>query len=269
MPTEILFENNLGKIELAGGLNPLLSPIEISGLFIPEKEIIAAVFKTMAGQKLISSRDKPRIIKITGMLEGDLPSAARLLHISGSLTFKTERMSRVIGARCTDITNYTNNNRLVLTFMCDNPYFHDGTDLKVTVYSRIEQISTPFTLPAVFTKRVRKGNCKNESTVVSEPEIIIRNMGKNTANGFTVLNENTSAKITVNCEIPPGGRVFMNIANRSIVSDEGENLLPALADNCYLHEFCLAPGDNFLTLDAEDGIECEVIYNTNYTEAVI
>lgn len=266
---EIIFYNELGEIIIAGGPSPLLCPTEISGLFMPERETTTAVFKTQPGQKLISERDKERTIKITGTVEGNLPRAAKLFHLSGTLIFKTERMTRVISARCVDITNYTNNNKIVLSFVCDNPYFNDGTDLNVTVYSKIKQITNTFTLPAIFTKRIRKGNCKNESTVITEPEISIFNRGKNSVTGFTLTNESTSVSLTVNCEIPPESAVFISIPNRTIKSADGENLLPFLAENCYLHDFVLVPDDNIISLEAEDGVECEVIYNTNYTEAVI
>ena len=269
MPMEILFENELGKVQLTGSINPLLSPVEITGLNLPEKEITAAKFKMQAGQKLISSRDKPRTIKISGMLEGNLPKAARLLYLNGTITIKTERMLRVISARCTEIINYANENKITISFVCDNPYFHDGQDLKIKVYSRINLVSSPFTLPCTFTNRIRKGNCKNESVVLSEPEIFITNKGKTTAEGFIVTNQNTGAKLELNCEIPPDTAVFVNIKDRTVYSSNGENLLPALSSDCYLHEFTLAPGDNILSLLAQDGIECEVIYNTNYTEAVI
>lgn len=269
MIPEILFSSDAGTIKIAGGTNPLLLLSFTEGLSLPEKEVSAAVFKNVAGQKLISLRDKPRKITFEGTVVNNNLNIAKLLYSDGTLTIRTDRMTRTISARCTYITDYTTSGSIKLIFECDSPYFHDGTDLKVQVYSRIELVRTPFTLPCVFTKRIREGNCKNESPVKCEPEIIIRNMGKNVINSFKVINTDTGASIEMDFAVNPGDTISINIGKRTVISGTGENLLAYLKDTCYLHEFFLKPGDNLIKLEAVDGLECEVIYNTNYTEAVI
>lgn len=269
MIPEILFSSDSGTVQIAGGINPLLSLSSTEGLSLPEKEASVAVFKNVSGQKLISLRDKPRTITIEGTVANNSLNIAKLLYSDGTLTFRTERMARTIGARCTHLTDRTTSGSIKLVFECDSPYFHDGTDLSVQVYSRIELVRTPFTLPCVFTQRIREGNCKNESSVKCEPEIIIRNKGENVIHSFKVINTDTDASIEMDCAINPDESIIINIGNRTVMSGKGENLLAYLKDTCYLHEFFLKPGNNLIKLEAADGLECEILYNTNYTEAVI
>ena len=269
MIPQIRFTTDQGTVQIAGGVSPLLSPSGVSGLTLPEKETVTAVFKNIAGQKLISVRDKKRTVKIEGIAEGDLKKAARLLYLSGVLVLETERMKRVIGARCTHLLDRTTDGKISLVFECDSPYFHDDTDISVPVYSRVKLVKTPFTLPCVFTGRIREGNCKNESAVASEPKIIVSNKGETLADGFEIRNLDTGVSLVMTASIPSGKGIEIDIGKREAVSTDGENQLPFLSETSYLHEFILMPGDNRIVFSAKDGVECEVVYNTNYTEAVI
>lgn len=269
MIQEILFKNDTGVIYISGGTNPLLDLTSISGLTLPEKEVNLATFKNIAGQKLISSRDKSRTIKIEGLLKGNLAAASHILYSNGTIIIRNELINRVIDARCTHISDRNTEGKISMIFMCDNPYFHDDADMTMPVYSRIKLVSSPFALPCVFTRRIREGNLKNQSSVPAEPEICIQNKGKTVLSGFILKNESTGATLSAEKEILPNEKILISIKNRTMLSGDNENLLPFLSETSYLHDFVLAPGENLIKLTAEDGLECEITYNTNYTEAVI
>lgn len=265
---DIRFLSNYGSVQIAGGVRPMLLLTSVSGLSMPEKEVKYAVFKNIAGRKALSCRDLARKIKITGESAFENTDAPSVLYADGELVFKTERMTRKIGARCVFLSDRKTDGKFVIEFECDSPYFHDEKDLSVPVYSRVKLVETPFTLPLVFTSRIREGNCKNESKVVCEPVICLKNNG-DLQSGITLTNKTTGVVISLSVEIENGGEVLIDIKNRTIVNDKGENLLPYLSETSYLHEFSLVPGDNIICLTANPKMECNVIYNTNYTEAVV
>lgn len=272
----VSFENMYGCVQLFGGENPLMEPIYIEGLAMPEKEVLTAVFKLIEGQKVVNSRDLPRTIVMKGHLFGDYQKAvdaARILYHDGTLTLNSPFSERVIDARCVkfldrkQLENGACEGEIV--FVCDKPYFHDKEPVGKYIYSRVGILKTYFTLPCVISERVPYGEINNLGQVNAEPVIIIKNYGEDTQNEFTIKNLTTNAEISILSPIEKGEYITISIPDRKVVNNRGENLLPVLSDVSYLSDFYLVPGENKLEFSSLGDVRCECFYTVNYTEGIV
>ncbi len=271
----IEFENETGKVVLCGGDHPLLHPLSISGLGRPETEEHTTVFGSEPGQKLLLSRDKPRTITINGHIYDDnsrTARASRILYSPGVLTLRSDTVIKAISARC---IRFSDKNMLEsggysvsLTFVCDSPYFHDPEPRQVRIYSRVRRLSTPFTLPAVFSERITEGNCFNDGQIACEPTLIIENHGT-AQQAFTIQNLTTGASLHLTASIPEQEVITISVPDRTIYNKDGTNLLYALSESSYLSDFYLAPGENVLKFSSSGDMRCDCLYHVHYTECIL
>ncbi len=272
----VSFQNIYGSVQLFGGEDPLMEPICVEGLALPEKEVDAAVFKQQEGQVAVSCRDLPRKITIKGHLYGDYKKAvraARILYTDGVLTLKSPDTERVIDARCVKFFDRKHLESGVLegeiVFVCDKPYFHDKEQKFEYISSRQPLLKTYFTLPCKLSHRVKRGIINNKGQVKAEPCIEVKNYGDETQNGFTIKNITTGAVISASVEIKKGESISINIPRRTVINDSGENLLPMLSEISYLSDFYFVPGENIIEFNSSGDVRCECVYTVNYTEGII
>lgn len=270
------FENEYGSVELFGGENPLIEPIYVEGLAMPEKEVLTSVFRLIEGQKVVNSRDLPRTITMKGHLYGDYQkavNAARILYYDGKLTLTSPYKERVIDARCVKFFDRKSFKNGVcdgeIVFVCDKPYFHDKEPFHEYIYSRVGLLKTHFTLPCPLSERVPFGQINNIGQVKSEPIIMIKNYGDDTQNEFTLKNLTTNAEINILMPLEKGEFITISIPERRVENNRGENLLPCLSDISYLSDFYLVPGENILAFSSSGDVRCECFYTVNYTEGII
>lgn len=270
------FENMYGSVELFGGENPLIEPIYVEGLAMPEKEVLTSVFRLIDGQKVVNSRDLPRTIVMKGHLYGDYEkavNAAKILYHEGTLTLTSPYKERVIDARCIKFFDRKGFKNGVcdgeIVFVCDKPYFHDKEPIHKYIYGRVELLKTYFTLPCLLSERVPIAEINNLGQVKSEPIIIIKNYDDNAQSEFTVKNLTTNAEINISAPLEKGEYITISIPERRVENSRGENLLPFLSDISYLSDFYLVPGENILSFDSSGDVRCECLYTVNYTEGII
>lgn len=271
------FENSIGKINLCGGMKPLLSPLLITGLGLPEKEDSAAVFAGQAGQKLMQSRDKAREIVIAGHIHTDYAyavQACKLLYHAGVLTFRAGNTVKSIDARCVGFSDKKIEKNgmfyLQIRFICDNPYFRHPNTIVKQIYNRVDKLKSDFILPCVVSERVKRGVCVNDGDIPTEPEIVVQNRGFKTCPGFEIYNQSTGKKLVYKGDIPVGGTVTLSVANRTVTDDLGEDKLMCLNADCYLSEFVLAVGENELVFDGlSDEVWCDCKYNVCFVESIV
>ena len=264
---EISFENEYGTV-LISGENGILDLTETSGLSIPESEVLTSEFYNLPGQKVVSKRDKARLITMVGIKVRPLFEAASILYGKGVLHIVTNRINREIEARCIKMSDRCENGKITLVFECDNPYFHETDKMTVSVYNRIKKVSSPFTLPCVFSERITEGVVKNLGMVESEPEIYIENFG-NQQNGFIIRNCTTNKAFRYTLPVKSGEKITISVPDRKVFNNFGENLLQGISENSYIKDMVLAVGDNLLKFEGTGDMRCTLSYNTNFTEAVI
>ena len=270
------FENSYGFVQLFGGENPLLEPIFVEGLALPEKEVDAAVFKLQEGQTVVNSRDLPRTITIKGHLYGDYKKAvraARILYTDGTLTLTTPDTERVIEVRCIKFFDRKHLESGVMegeiVFVCDKPYFHDKAQTFEYIYSRMPLLKTYFTLPTKLSHRISEGKIDNKGQVRAEPYLEIKNYDDKTQNGFTITNKTTGTVLSVSVEMQKGETIKIDIPKRTVTNNNGDNLLPLLSEISYLSDFYFVPGENVIEFVSSGDVRCECLYAVNYTEAII
>lgn len=271
---EICFKNEFGNLLLCGA-GGLLEPVSVSGLARPETADKTAVFGFLPGQKCLISRDKARVITIEGHVFGDyrrVSDACRLLYTPGTLTFKNAFIERAIAARCTAVSDRklldTGGYFLKITFVCDNPYFHDPHPTIVPVYSRIPLMQSDFTLPCTISRRITEGMCPNPGQVSAEPILTITNHGE-AQTGFTIKNLTTGVDLEINAAVPVGETITISVPDRTITNTNGQSLLKNLAESSYISDFYLQIGNNLLEFISNGDIRCTCTYQVNYIESIL
>lgn len=271
------FENQSGKINICGGIKPLLSPLSVSGLGLPEKQDSVAIFAGQAGQKLVQSRDTARHILITGHVHTDYNEAVRacrILYHPGILTFRIANTVKSIDAVCIGFSDKKIEKNgmfyLEIRFRCDNPYFRHPDTVVKYIYNREGKLKSDFTLPCVISERVTTGFCVNDGDIPAEPVLEVENRGLSACAGFDIVNITTGKSLNYRGEIPSGGKIILSVPARTVTDHLGTDKLMHLKEDCYLSEFSLATGENELVFTAlSNDVWCTCRYNVCFVESIL
>lgn len=273
----IEYKTASGAVRLCGGSNPLLRPLSVSGLGLPEKDEATATFAFQPGQVLTGSRDKARDIQITGHVYCDytrVARALRLLYTPGELIFRSDRGVKSIGARCIGVSDKkiteTGAFYLELAFRCDNPYFKHPVEIVKNIYNREKRLQTTFTLPCVPSVRVKSGILLNDGDIAAEAVFLVENRSESVADGFVITNKTTGKSLKYTGKIPSGGKVILSVPDRTVTDEKGDDLLGNMQADSYLSDFALQKGENKLVFDCKTAdVWCSCHYNVSFVEAIL
>lgn len=274
--TQMIFQNERGKLCFSGGGKAMLSITEISGLGMSPKSFETAVYVETPGQKTLSETREARVITVAGDICGKsmLSKTIRVLDAPGWLMIYGDGKIRKIYARCISFEQgkrYGQYHRFVLQFSCDSPYFEEKDESKVALFLRIDEIKSPFVLPCRFSSRTSSATVINRGDVEAEPvfEIHFSN-GAEELWDVTIQNEQTGEKLTLSIPAVAGDCVTVDVEKRKIYNQKGENLLSALSQDSYLSRFHLKSGANLISVTSEqaDGINVICRFVNRYLEAV-
>lgn len=266
---EITYKSAGGRFTADGGEGK--SPLKIrsfEGLGLPTRSRKTVTYSGRAGQSLISSVFDARTVTL-GL---DL-----LLTGSEALDYENKMLaavaedgvlqigSREIGCSVVSLTpaqickgNYP---RYAVQFICDYPYFRDITPVSADLFRRVSNIKSSFTFPLVVSTLENSSAIVNDGVTAAEPVISIR-LGDSalafpldagsTQELFTLTNQTTGAVIELNLSGFGSGSFTVDVPNRRIYSPEAE-LTGLLADDIFMCDFVLAPGENRITAVWGDG----------------
>ncbi len=283
MQLVIKFKNSYGTFEISGNSSKSIRLEEIEGLGIVEREYITAYFAGYDGQETISSRALPRTVTLSAEICGeDITAIARktlrILSKPGWLYVESGESCRRIYCNQVKIPDPVRVlkgriAKLAVQFVCDNPYFEDECESTVPLYMRTKNLSTPFTLPAVFGSTIMGAVIKNQGDCVIEPCIFISCPKELTAaETVTITNNTTGKKLVLEYAPLAGDKITVDIKNRKIESSITGNLLNSLSEDTFLGDLILERGINDLSVivgnvQSDFLVECK--YSNLYCEAVI
>lgn len=283
MSLMIRYQNSQGTVEISGDTSKDIRLLQAEGLGLAESAYITAVFSGCDGQETISSHTLPRTVTLRAEIcGGDISDITaktlRILKDSGWLYIENGKTNRRIYCNQVKIPDPVRvlKGRIcefAVQFVCDSPYFEDGCESTVPLYMRTKNLTTPFTLPAVFGATVMGASVYNLGDRNIEPCIYINCPNELESVETVILTNNTTgAKIVLEYAPMADDRITVDIKNRKIVSSITGNLLNHLTDDTFLGDFVLEKGVNDLSVfvgDVQSAFTVECKYSNLYCEAVI
>lgn len=287
----IIFENEHGKIQIGGGSHPFFRCKAISGLGLAKKEFNTIEYVGENGQDTISEKDLARTITIKGDLLGaqyELSQLAQVLYYEGQLKMQFGNKKRMIKCRCNELGEPERRgiyNEIVIQFICDDPEFTDFDQFMVSLFTREDLISSPFTFTAgsglVFTKRINGADITNNGDLKTFPVFYIYNDSSESTetlneqkDGILIENTTTGQKIELNYAARPDEEIIIDIENRSIkgiYNGTTTNLINYISNDTFLNKFWIDPGKNTIQItnyNTDQSITVECQYTNRYIEAV-
>ena len=280
--SQLVFQNEEGTICIGGGAKNAWRMTDISGLGMAPKTFQTAILSSQAGQRTISERKGARVITVAGDVHsGEMPLAAhlskaiRIFDKPGWLSVRAGAKSRRIWARCTAfelgkrIGPYR---EFQLQFYCDSPYFEESGKNTIALFEREKMLKDTFSFPCVMSSRISKGTVINGGDVEAEPvfEIYFGVLGDEGETGnLELLNRSNGQRLSISHTAEGGETLTVDIPNRKIYNQNGENLISTLSDDSFLSSFVLDKGKNEVEVinHASRGICVVCRFSSKYLEA--
>ena len=212
MGLTVSYKNNVGTIVMGGDERHDIRITTIEGLGLCGREYSVATYSGYDGQETLSDRALPRTITMAveiccndAVLK--LKSMLGVLNQSGTLFVKEGSVCRRI--YCNQVTTAEGERilkgriiKLVLQFVCDNPYFEDEEDTDVALYDRRKLLQSPFSLPSMFGQIILGTEIIISGHRNVEPIITLRcPSGSDAGSYIFIKNESTGA--TIHLEYSP------------------------------------------------------------------
>ncbi len=278
---EIVFYNNKGSVLFGGGKSSSRwHIIEVDGLGLPGKSYKTCIYENCVGQETVNLHTNARTITLKGdffMSNGYVNEYKNVLSIldkEGVLEIRNMGMVRRINGYCTQFLPLEKKGEYLpftIQFVCDTPYFESEPAFEVPVFKIIPKLDCDFTFPGMFSERITKRNVYINSNAETEPIIII-NTGSNPNGILQIFNYTSGESLKINYEPLSNEYITVDVKNRKIFNQNGDNLLNYLADESFFDGFHLYPGDNEIEVTlGTANTELEVIlrYNECFLEAAI
>jgi len=268
---------------MGGGAHYAINLSKISGLGLPAIEYEEKSYAGQSGITTIGRRDLPRTITLSGDVNGgqwELMKFLKTFYYPGYLICESGSIKRQIKCKCInmdDITrrNSSNINGFVVQLKADDPYFYDihKTTLPLAVHENV--VTTKFTLPCAFTKRIHEGNCNNTGDIICYPVIDIYARHEPTEgieNVISLQNSATGSKLIINHTMVLGEVLTIDVPSREIISNINGDVTNQLETGVELGDFFLQVGSNDITYETSDKLQplsIQVTYNNRYIMAVM
>lgn len=281
----IEYKNDLGRVRFGGGSDKSRwKLIQAEGLGLSGKSFNVAAYPGQAGQVTLSEKTEARTITLKGDVRFDkdrpahfeISNALRVLNVPGVLTVSNGIRTRKIGARCMSFEQGDRHGPyqvFIAQFICDNPYFEEVRESSAAVMYRTPLIKKTFSFPTAFAIRRTRSVVYNAGDAAAEPIITIEctSEGENEEIGLDIINHTTGQSIELEYNPAAGEQVVINIPERSIYNNSGENLIETISDDSFLDDFVLAVGGNDLEVinRCEAAVRVSCGYLNRYAEAVI
>jgi phage-related protein len=277
---EIIFYNSCGRVIFGGGrAESRFRIIETDGLGLSGKSYKNCTFENCNGQETVEVHTNARVITLKGdFFMGqnyidDYKNALSVLDKEGYLELKTGADTVRIKAYCTQFLPLEKKGvymPFTVQFVCDDPYFESAEGYEVPIYKTIALLDSDFEFPGAFSERITRRNIYINSSAETEPIIIIKS-GRNPSGILHIQNHTSGEYIDINYEPLSDEYITVDVKNRRIFNQNGDNLLNYIADDSFFDGFHLYPGDNDIEVHigtANTELEVMVMYNERFLEAV-
>lgn len=273
----LYFKNDIGILYMGRGRDIQIT--DISGLALPKKIRNTASYAGVTGNVLLSETVGARTITISGDIKisdaSDMLIAKmlRILDKAGTLYIQNGK-KRCIQCSLSDI-EFSKPSRVyrefVLQLTADYPYFTDNDYRKISMFSRIKNITSPFTLPRIFSKRVNEAVIHNNGDIRVFPIITISFSSDSQSDASVLIKNNTSDKsFSVIYSAKKDESITIDAQNRIILSNLSGDITRYISDSSYLSDLYLEPGENNLSILLTNcgNAFAECIYKNNYIENI-
>lgn len=254
------------------------------GLSIPDKTFTAAVYSNIRGRETVGTYICPRTITVSGdvLITRNTPhtmsEAAYILDFPGTLEIHfDDKKARRIDCICSSFVPGEKKGKyalFVIQFICDDPFFYDVSETRVSAFGVQGRLNSDFTFPGVFSTRISRSDIYCKGNAVTEPVFKVAVMKKNesASPSLCITNHTTGSSINLKHSAAAGDIITIDTAKRKIYNQRGENLLKYLTDDTFFSEFYLVPGSNDIEVSVYgtiDAVHVECIYFERYIEAVL
>ncbi len=276
----LIFENELGTVEMSGGGEDSIRITSIGGLGVPSYERRTYTSYDFDGAVESMRRLPPRTVTVGGDILGGRSAVAHILKVLSSpckMIISCDDFEREIRV-CACQAELSDKNkaftRFALSLTCDDPYFYDAKETRVGLYVREKLINAQTELPAMFTKRTTSASIRITSDRDVEPTILIlgsRNPDE-TEGRIVIENKLTGAVFTL-LYVPENDEIItIDISKRTITSDINGNLIGYISDDSFLSDLVIGnEGAEFVTTGygATGNVSAYIIYQNKYLEAIV
>ena len=280
----IKIQNKYGSFEIGGGSHKNARLLEIAGLGLPTIEPETVSFAGQPGYVISSKTDTARTITMSLDLLGcpfDVMKLYNILKEKCEILFFFGSTRRKIYGICLNPCEaekiiYKRMYKIVLQFVCENPYFTDIHAPQTALATRVDMFPTSYedgmgyiTIPAVATVR------ESERTVINSGDVPVYPLLKAVANGDMeyILFENltTGAFIKLEYAICEGEEITVDVVNREITSSIYGNVLNKQTSDTVISSFYLEEGENSLrvTSDTLSPISISISFANQYKAVMI
>lgn len=278
----IRFYNEIGSVDFGGGgADTLWKITKAEGLAFCGRSFVTARYAGKDGQETCDVVINPRIITLCGDVRIDDPfnseiaSCLSVFEQPGTLEISTNFGKRTIDAKCCEFVQGDRKGKYVLftvQFVCDDPYFEDADRTEIYIYKKIPLLDGEFVFPGMFSKRITRTNIQYAGTCKVEPVFFISvDEGRDGENLLIIKNHTSGESLTLNYGAVMGECITVDVKNRKIYNQEGENLLKYLSDDSFFDGFHLCNGDNDIEVinrNSNTGITVSCCFANRYSEAV-
>lgn len=275
---KLIFKTDMGTITLSGSRDADIVIKSVTGLGILEKHYEYICYYSMDGKTTINSYFPSRIITLScDIYNSNKPLMKKImktLYCEGLLTVMDLHWQRCIKYKPLSF-EFGEKHGTIQSFAfqieCDNPYFTDVFYTQKDIYSRTKNITSPFTLPTVFSSRTYKSIILNNGDAVVYPKILIKPSSQADASGtYTLTNITTGNSITLNLSLSSGEIITVDVEERTITSNVKGNVINSLSDGA-MSKFYLDTGKNeieFACSNTSVSPHSTLVYRNNYLEAL-
>ena len=277
---EIIFYNSCGSVVFGGGRSESrFKIIEADGLGLSGKSFKSCIFENSVGQKTVDVHDNARTITLKGdfFIGGDYlddyKEAFAVFDKEGVLEIRHRGGAFRIKAYCTQFLPLEKKGEYMpftIQFVCDEPYFESAAGYEVPIFKTIGRLDSDFEFPGMFSERITRRNVYISSNARTEPVITIKT-GREPSGVLHIQNHTSGEQLDINYEPLSREYITVDVKNRKIFNQNGDNLLTYLANDSFFDGFHLFPGDNDVEVRiGTANIELEVMlrYNECFLEAV-
>lgn len=273
----LYFKNDMGILHMGRGRDIQIT--DISGLALPKKIRNTASYAGITGNVLLSETVGARTITISGDIKISdtsdmlISRMLRILDKAGTLYIQNGK-KRCIQCSLSDI-EFSKPSRVyrefVIQLTADYPYFMDNDYKRTAMFSRVKNITDPFTLSRIFSKRVNEAVIHNSGDIRVFPVITIT-FSSDSLSGASILIKNTASdkSFSIIYSAKKDESITIDAQNRVIQSNFSGDITRCISDSSYLSDLYLEPGENKLSIILTDcgNAFSECAYKNNYIENI-
>ena len=268
------YKNDVGSLVIGGGENGVWNATDVTGLGMVDKNITSVTFSGEHGRLTTDAVLKERTITIAGDILSDdmsaeIERAVSILSREGDIVINGKRKIHCESVSFPDPKRIGRFAKFTIQFVCDTPFFSETEDLFESVFDVENCIAEDFTFPLMLSRMTTYGSIDIQGEEDTFPIIYISNLGDESYDNVTLLNESTGKSISLDYFPEKYEVVEIDIDKRTVNGSVSGNILHFLSPETRLSEFYLRCGENKIRLAENfDGVSVNVKYRNRFASAI-